>query len=149
MKHLSYKTLFANKETHKKEWFVVDADGQTLGRLATRVASILRGKHKPTYTPHADAGDYVIILNSSKIVITGNKLDQKSYINYSGYPGGKKEETGRNLLNRRPNAVIERAVKGMLPKNRLGRAMVKKLKVVDGATHDFAAQKPTTITLNK
>jgi large subunit ribosomal protein L13 len=148
MRHLSYKTKFANKETHKKEWFVVDADGATLGRLAARVATILRGKHKPTYTPHADAGDYVIVLNSSKINITGNKLEQKSYINFSGYPGGKKEETAKDLLNRRPNVIIERAVKGMLPKNRLGRAMVKKLKVVDGAEHNFSAQKPTAITIN-
>jgi large subunit ribosomal protein L13 len=148
MRHLSYKTKFANKETHKKEWLVVDADGATLGRLAARVATILRGKHKPTYTPHADAGDYVIVLNSSKINITGNKLEQKSYINFSGYPGGKKEETAKDLLSRRPNVIIERAVKGMLPKNRLGRAMVKKLKVVDGAEHNFSAQKPTAITIN-
>jgi large subunit ribosomal protein L13 len=148
MRHLSYKTKFANKETHKKEWLVVDADGATLGRLAARVATILRGKHKPTYTPHADAGDYVIVLNSSKINITGNKLEQKSYINFSGYPGGKKEETAKDLLSRRPNVIIERAVKGMLPKNRLGRAMVKKLKVVDGVEHNFSAQKPTAITIN-
>jgi large subunit ribosomal protein L13 len=142
MAQLSYKTLFAKKETHKREWFVVDATDQTLGRLASRVAGVLRGKHKPTYTPHFDAGDYVIIINSSKIKITGNKLEDKVYINFSGYPGGKKEETAKNLLARRPNAIIERAVKGMLPKNKLGNAMYKKLKVVDGDTHMYAAQQP-------
>lgn len=149
MKHLSYKTKFANKETFKREWFVVDAEGETLGRLAARVAMILRGKHKPTYTPHADAGDYVIILNSSKIKITGTKLEDKVYINFSGYPGGKKEETAKSLLARRPNVILERAIKGMLPKNKLGRAMYKKLKVVDGAEHQYAAQKPTLITVTK
>jgi large subunit ribosomal protein L13 len=147
MRHLSYKTQFAKNETYVHEWFVVDAADQTLGRMATRIASILRGKHKPTYTPHADAGDYVIVLNSSKIKISGNKLAEKTYINFSGYPGGKKEETAQSLLNRRPNVLIERAVRGMLPKNRLGRAMFKKLKVVDGDTHPFGAQKPKAITL--
>jgi large subunit ribosomal protein L13 len=142
MKHLSYKTQFAKKETHVREWFVVDATDQTLGRMCAQIASVLRGKHKPTYTPHFDAGDYVIVLNSRKINITGNKLEQKNYINFSGYPGGKKEETAKNLLNRRPNVLIERAVKGMLPKNRLGRAMYKKLVVIDGDTHPHGAQKP-------
>jgi large subunit ribosomal protein L13 len=147
MRHLSYKTQFAKKETHVHEWFVVDATDQTLGRLCAQVASILRGKHKPTYTPHADAGDYVIVLNSKNIKITGRKLEQKSYINFSGYPGGKKEENAQDLLNRRPNVLIERAVKGMLPKNRLGRAMYRKLRVVEGDTHHYAAQKPKTITV--
>ncbi len=149
MRHLSYKTQFAKKETHKHEWFVVDATDVVLGRLGTRVASILRGKHKPTYTPHADAGDYVIVLNSSKIVLTGNKLLEKTYIDYSGYPGGKKETTAEVLIKKHPNRVIERAVKGMLPKNRLGRAMYKKLVVIDGPEHPHSAQKPTTITINK
>ncbi len=145
MRHLSYKTQFVRKETHKPEWFVIDATNQTVGRMCANIASILRGKHKPTYTPHADGGDYVIVINSSKVIFTGNKLDQKSYINFSGYPGGKKEETARNLLNRRPNAVLERAIKGMLPKNRLGRKMFKKLFVYDGATHPHTAQQPKTI----
>jgi large subunit ribosomal protein L13 len=147
MRHLSYKTQFTNKETHVKEWFVVDATDQTLGRMCTRIATILRGKHKPTYTPHSDSGDFVIVLNSRKIKLSGSKLDDKQYINYSGYPGGKKEETAKDLLVRRPNVLIERAVKGMLPKNRLGRAMYKKLRVIDGDSHPFAAQKPKAITI--
>nr|MBP6455692.1 50S ribosomal protein L13 [Chitinophagaceae bacterium] len=112
MKFTSYKTKFANKQTHQAEWFIFDADGKTVGRLSTEIASILRGKHKPTYTPHADAGDYVIVINSSKLVFTGNKAEQKQYITYSGYPGGQKLESAKNLLARRPDAVIERAVKG-------------------------------------
>jgi large subunit ribosomal protein L13 len=147
MRHLSYKTQFAKKETHKREWFVVDATDVVLGRLATTVASVLRGKHKPTYTPHFDAGDYVIVLNSSKIKLTGNKLEEKTYIDFSGYPGGKKEETAKNLIKRRPNKMIERAVSGMLPKNRLGRAMAKKLIVIDGATHNHAAQSPKPLAI--
>jgi large subunit ribosomal protein L13 len=149
MRHLSYKTKFTTKHTVKREWFVVDAEGETLGRLAARVAMIIRGKHKPTYTPHDDAGDYVVVINSSKINISGNKLEEKTYINFSGYPGGKKEESAKSLLNRKPNALIERAVKGMLPKNKLGRAMISKLKVVDGSEHPFVAQKPKPITVTK
>lgn len=148
MRHLSYKTQFAKKETHQREWFVVDATDLVLGRMAAKVASVLRGKHKPTYTPHFDAGDYVIVLNSSKVILTGSKLDDKNYIDYSGYPGGKKEETARNLIKRRPNKIIERAVKGMLPKNRLGKAMVKKLIVIDGPIHEHAAQKPKELKIN-
>jgi LSU ribosomal protein L13P len=142
MRHLSYKTKFANKQTHKPEWFIIDANGMTVGRMCTRIASILRGKHKPTYTPHTDAGDYVIVINADKVVFTGDKLNQKIYINFSGYPGGKKEETARSLLSRRPEVIIERAVKGMLPKNRLGRAMYKKLFVYTGDQHPHTAQKP-------
>ncbi|HPI54776.1 MAG TPA: 50S ribosomal protein L13 [Chitinophagaceae bacterium] len=145
MRHLSYKTQFAKKETHKAEWFVMDATNQTVGRMCTRIASILRGKHKPTYTPHADAGDFIIILNADKIVFTGDKMNQKIYLNFSGYPGGKKEETAKDLLARRPEQIIERAVKGMLPKNRLGRAMFKKLFVYASAEHPHAAQKPKEI----
>ena len=143
MKFTSYKTKFANKQTHQAEWFIFDADGKTVGRLSTEIASILRGKHKPTYTPHADAGDYVIVINSSKLVFTGNKAEQKQYITYSGYPGGQKLESAKNLLARRPDAVIERAVKGMLPKTKLGRAMFKKLFVYSDANHPHQAQKPT------
>ena len=148
MRHLSYKTKFANKETHKAEWFVVDAAEQTVGRLCTRLASVLRGKHKPTYTPHADAGDFVIVLNAEKIQFTGNKLDQKVYLDYSGYPGGQKQTTARVMMNRHPERVIERAVKGMLPKNKLGRAMYKKLHVYKGASHPHGAQKPAELKLN-
>jgi large subunit ribosomal protein L13 len=143
MRHLSYKTQFAKKETHKAEWVVIDAAGLTVGRMCTRIASILRGKHKATYTPHADAGDYVIVVNAEKVVFTGDKLNQKIYINFSGYPGGKKEEVAKDLLNRRPEQIVERAVKGMLPKNRLGRAMFKKLFVYAGTAHPHGAQKPT------
>ncbi len=148
MRHLSYKTQFANKQNHKPEWFVIDASNQTVGRMSTRIASILRGKHKPTYTPHADAGDFVIVINADKVILTGNKLDQKVYLTFSGYPGGQKEETAKNLLARRPELVIERAVKGMLPKNRLGRAMFKKIFVYAGDTHPHGAQKPKELSLN-
>lgn len=145
MRHLSYKTKFANKETHQAEWFVIDATNQTVGRMATRIASILRGKHKPTYTPHADAGDFVIVINADKVVFTGDKLNQKIYLNFSGYPGGKKEEAAKDLLARKPEAIVERAVKGMLPKNRLGRAMYRKLHVYKGDQHPHGAQKPTEL----
>jgi large subunit ribosomal protein L13 len=145
MRHLSYKTQFVKKETHKAEWFLIDATNQTVGRMCAKIASILRGKHKPTYTPHADGGDFVIVLNSAKVVFTGNKLDQKNYIHYTGYPGGQRSETARNLVNRRPDAVIERAIKGMLPKNRLGRAMYKKLFVYSDGNHPHQAQKATSI----
>ncbi len=146
MRHLSFKTQFANKQNYKPEWFIIDAENQTVGRMCTRIASVLRGKHKPTYTPHADAGDFVIVINADKIKFTGNKLDQKVYINFSGYPGGKKEELAKNLLVRHPEMIIERAVKGMLPKNRLGRAMFKKLFVYAGSNHPHQAQKPVEFT---
>jgi large subunit ribosomal protein L13 len=142
MRHLSYKTKFANKETHKAEWFVVDATDQTVGRLCTKLASVLRGKHKPTYTPHADAGDFVVVINAEKINFTGDKLNQKVYLDFSGYPGGQKETTAKVMLGRHPERIIERAVKGMLPKNKLGRAMYKKLHVYAGASHPHGAQKP-------
>lgn len=146
MRHLSFKTQFVNKQNHKPEWFIIDASNQTVGRLSTRIASILRGKHKPTYTPHADAGDYVIVIHADKIQFSGNKIDQKVYINFSGYPGGKKEEVAKDLLNRRPEMIIERAVKGMLPKNRLGRAMFKKIFVYKGDSHPHSAQKPKELS---
>lgn len=142
MRHLSFKTQSANEKIVKRDWHVVDATDQTLGRMCTGIASVLRGKNKAYYTPHFDCGDYVIVLNSGKVKFSGNKLDQKEYQTYSGHPGGQKSETARNLLNRRPNAVVERAVKGMLPKNRLGRAMYKKLFVYDGAEHPHKAQQP-------
>lgn len=142
MRHLSFKTQSANEKIVKRDWYVVDATNQTLGRMTSKIASVLRGKNKPYFTPHFDCGDYVIVINSGKVVLTGNKMEDKDYITYSGYPGGQKIETARNLVGRRPNQVIERAVKGMLPKNRLGRAMVKKLFVYEDAEHPHTAQQP-------
>jgi len=139
---LSYKTESAKKETVERKWYVVDAEGQTAGRLFSRIAHVLRGKHKPSFTPHVDTGDYVIVINADKIRFTGNKLQQKEYIRYTGYPGGQRRETAANLLKRRPEAVIENGVRGMLPKNKLGRAMIKKLFVYAGSEHPHAAQKP-------
>lgn len=126
----------------ERKWYVIDASGQTLGRLASEVATLLRGKHKPEFTPHVDTGDFVIVINADQIVLTGNKLDQKKYRRHSGYPGGLKEMTYRDLLNKRPERAIEVAVKGMLPKNRLGRKMFTKLKVYQGSEHPHQAQKP-------
>ncbi|MDQ6843153.1 MAG: 50S ribosomal protein L13, partial [Bacteroidota bacterium] len=125
---------------------VVDGTNQTVGRMCAKIASVLRGKNKPYYTPHVDCGDFVVVTNCDKVKFTGKKLDDKIYINYSGYPGGKKEETAGELLKRRPDAVIERAIKGMLPKNRLGRKMYKKLYVYAGSEHPHTAQKPQSLT---
>jgi large subunit ribosomal protein L13 len=136
------KTYVTNPKEVEREWYVVDATGHTLGRLATRVAHVLRGKHKPIYSPAVDTGDYVIVVNAEKIHVTGRKLDQKIYYRYSGYPGGLKEITLRNLLQKRPTRVIKHAVRGMLPKNRLGRRMLAKLKVYAGPDHPHAAQQP-------
>jgi len=141
------KTYVTKKEDIQREWYVVDATGRTLGRLATRVARILRGKHKPIYSPSVDTGDYVIVVNAEKIHVTGRKLDKKIYYRYSGYPGGLKEITLRNLLQKHPTRVIEHAVRGMLPKNRLGRQMFKKLKVYVGPDHPHAAQRPGLLEL--
>jgi large subunit ribosomal protein L13 len=135
-------TTIVNSKDVKREWFVIDAEGQTLGRLTTRIATVLRGKHKPTYTPHVDGGDYVIVLNADKIVFTGKKLDQKQYYKYSGYMGGLRSWTARELLDTYPERIIESAVKGMLPKNRLARQMIKKLKIYSGTEHPHAAQEP-------
>ena len=139
---LSYRTISAKKEEVQRDWYLVDATGLTAGRLFTRIATVLRGKHKPSYTPHVDTGDFVIVVNAEKIRFTGKKLDQKEYQRYSGYPGGRKLETVRSLLNRRPTEVITRGVKGMLPKTKLGRAMHKKLFVYEGPEHPHFAQKP-------
>ena len=125
-----------------RTWYVVDATGQTVGRLATRVASVLRGKHKPTYTPFIDMGDHVVIVNAEKVVFKGNKLEEKMYRHHTGYPGGLKETTARDMMARHPERVLEQAIKGMLPKNKLGRAMAKKLKVYVGPNHPHEAQKP-------
>lgn len=141
------KTYVTKQESIQREWYVVDAEGQTLGRLAARVAHVLRGKHKPTFSPSVDAGDYVIVVNADKIQVTGRKLDQKIYYRYSGYPGGLREITLRNLLEKHPTRAIEHAVRGMLPKNRLGRRMFKKLKVYAGPGHPHAAQQPKPLEL--
>lgn len=145
---LSYKTVSANKDTVQKEWVLVDATDQVLGRLAARVALMLRGKHRPDFTPHVDCGDNVIIINAEKIKLTGNKAAQRKYIRHSGYPGGQKSETVESLLSRRPIAVVERSIKGMLPKNRLGSEMFRNLHVFEGPNHTHEAQKPKTIDLN-
>jgi len=142
MRHLSFKTQSANAKIVQRSWYVVDATNQTLGRMTSGIAAILRGKNKAYYTPHFDCGDYVIVVNSAKVKLTGNKTEDKEYQTYSGYPGGQKSETAKQLLGRRPNVVIERAVKGMLPKNRLGRAMYKKLFVYEGDAHPHTAQQP-------
>ena len=128
-----------------RKWYVIDAEGKTFGRLASRVASILRGKHKPGFTPHADMGDYVIVVNADRLVFTGNKLDQKVYYHHTGYPGGLKETTYRALMETRPEFALEHAIKGMLPKNSLGRQMIKKLKVYAGPNHNHEAQQPETL----
>ena len=130
------------KEDVVRDWWVIDAEGENLGRLATKVATVLRGKHKPTYTPHIDGGDYVIVINASKVNLTGNKLDDKIYYNHSGYTGGLRERTARTMRESYPVEMIERAVKGMLPKGRLGRQMYKKLFVYAGSEHPHMAQKP-------
>jgi large subunit ribosomal protein L13 len=130
-----------------RRWYVVDAEGQTLGRLATRIADTLRGKGKPEYTPHVDSGDFVVVVNAEKIQVTGNKLDQKMYYRHSGYPGGLRQRTLREQLNRRPTEVIRKAVKGMLPKNKLASAQITKLKVYAGPEHPHAAQNPEPLTL--
>jgi len=136
------KTLSLRKEDVEQKWYIVDAQGKTLGRLATQIASVLRGKHKPTFTPHVNCGDNVIVVNAEKIQVTGRKLTQKKYYRHSGYPGGLKEITLRDQLKKFPERVIEHAVKGMLPKNRLGRQMYTKLKVYAGPNHPHQAQQP-------
>lgn len=136
------KTYVAKPSTIEREWFVVDADGQTLGRLAAEVAKRLRGKHKPEYTPFMDTGDFIIVINASKVKVTGRKHSDKVYYHHTGYPGGIKSETFDKLLARKPEAVIEKAVRGMLPKGPLGRAMFRKLKVYAGQSHNHGAQKP-------
>jgi large subunit ribosomal protein L13 len=141
------KTFVAKPLEIQRKWYVVDADGKTLGRLATEIASILRGKKKPIYTPHVDTGDYVIVINAEKIVLTGKKLDKKMYRHHTGYPGGLKEITARELLKKKPEMLIKLAVKGMLPKNSLGRDMFKKLKVYSGSEHNHQAQKPEVLDI--
>ena len=142
MDYLSYKTKSERKEDVVRAWYVVDAEGETFGRLASKIATVLRGKHKPSYTPHVDTGDNVIVLNASKVRFTGSKMKDKQYVSYSLYPGGQKKITPEALMKKKPYAVMERVVKGMLPENKLGRAMFKKLFVYEGTEHPHAAQKP-------
>jgi len=141
------KTFMAKAEEVKRKWYVVDAEGKPLGRLASEVAKILRGKHKPTYTPHVDTGDHVIVINADKVVLTGKKLDQKLYRYHTGWPGGLKEIKYRHFLANKPEKAVELAIKGMLPKNSLGRAMFRKLKVYRGSEHNHQAQKPEKLDL--
>jgi large subunit ribosomal protein L13 len=145
MSKLHFTTKHANEATVQRNWYVVDGTNQTVGRMCAKIASVLRGKNKAYFTPHVDCGDYVIVTNCDKVKFTGNKLDEKTYINFSGYPGGKKEEIAGDLLKRRPDVIIERAVKGMLPKNRLGRKMYKKLFVYAGSEHPHTAQNPQNL----
>ncbi|MEM9919256.1 MAG: 50S ribosomal protein L13 [Bacteroidota bacterium] len=142
MDTLSYKTKSERKEDVVHKWYVVDAQNKTVGRLCSQIAHVLRGKHKPSYTPHVDCGDYVIVLNADKVRFTGKKWDQKEYITFSGYPGGQKRRTAKEQLAKKPIAIIEAAVKGMLPKTKLGRKMIKKLFVYTDAEHPHTAQKP-------
>ncbi|MEM8584051.1 MAG: 50S ribosomal protein L13 [Bacteroidota bacterium] len=142
MNTLSYKTKSANESTVERRWIVVDAEGEVVGRLASQIAHLLRGKHKPYYTPHVDCGDHVIVINAEKVRFTGQKMTKKVYLRHTGYPGGQRSITPAELLERKPFAVIEKAVKGMLPKNRLGRAMYRKLHVYSGTEHPHTAQKP-------
>ena len=141
------KTVSTRPEDVDRSWFVVDAENKTLGRLATEIATRLRGKHKPEYTPHVDTGDYIVVVNAEKVRVTGNKFNDKVYYRHSGYPGGIKEMNFKDMQDRHPERVIEKAVKGMLPKNPLGRAMFKKLKVYAGAEHPHSAQQPQSLEL--
>lgn len=140
------KTYMANPDKIERKWYVVDAEGQTLGRLASEVAKVLRGKNKPVFTPHVDTGDYVIIVNADKVKVTGKKMEQKIYYNHSEYVGGMKETTLKEMMAKKPERVLELAVKGMLPKGPLGRTMIKKLHVYAGPEHNHAAQKPEVLT---
>lgn len=149
MDSLSYKTISANAATVTKEWVVIDATNEVLGRLASEIAKILRGKNKPGYTPHVDCGDYVIVVNAEKVKLTGDKLTEKVYVRHTGYPGGQRFATAQDYLKKKPEFVIEEAVRGMLPKTRLGEAIFKNLKVYAGAEHPHAAQNPKAIKLNE
>jgi large subunit ribosomal protein L13 len=142
MSKLHFTTKHANAATVKRTWYIVDGTNQTVGRMCSRIAAVLRGKNKASYTPHVDTGDFVIVINCEKVTFTGNKLEEKLYDHFTGYPGGLKQETAKNLQARRPEVLIERGVKGMLPKNRLGRKMYKKLFVYAGAEHPHGAQQP-------
>ena len=149
MNTLSYKTVSANKATVEKEWVLVDAEGQTLGRLASVVALMLRGKHKTSFTPHVDCGDNVIVINAEKVALTGAKMTDKEYIRHTGYPGGQRSLTAEEVMKKNPVRMVENAVKGMLPKNRLGRALFKNVHVYAGTSHPHEAQKAKKVELEK
>ena len=149
MDNLTYKTVSANKDTVNKQWVLVDADGENLGRLASRVAILLRGKHKTNFTPHVDCGDNVIVINASKINLTGNKWTDKQYVRYTGYPGGQRFLSATQLFDKDPSRVIEKSVKGMLPKNKLGSILFRNLFVSSDSSHNHEAQKPTIINLKE
>lgn len=148
MNTLSYKTISANKATVNKEWVVVDAAGQPLGRLASRIALVLKGKHKPTYTPHVDCGDNVIVINADKVLLTGSKWNDRVYLSYTGYPGGQREMTPARLMEKGADRLMLKVVKGMLPKNRLGAALLKNLHVYAGTEHKHEAQNPKILDIN-
>ncbi len=148
MDTLSYKTISANKATANKEWILIDAENQVLGRLASVAANFLRGKYKTNFTPHADTGDYVVIINADKIRLTGNKWDQKEYIRHTGHPGGQRITPAKDLMAKKPTAMVEKAIKGMLPKNKLGSQLFRNLHVYAGSEHNHEAQKPKKINLN-
>lgn len=149
MDTLSYKTISANRKTVDKQWLLVDAEGETLGRLASKVAKLLRGKHKPNFTPHVDCGDNVVIINAEKVHLSGNKWEDKTYQRYTGYPGGQRETTASELLVKNPGRIVEKAIKGMLPKNKLGAELFRNLKVNVGTEHGQQAQKPTVFNLKE
>lgn len=142
MNTLSYKTISAKKEDVQRKWYILDAENMIVGRLSSKVASVLRGKHKPDFTPHVDTGDNVIIINADKVRFTGDKMKQKEYLSYSLYPGGQKRVTAEEMMERTPVKILEKSIRGMLPKNKLGNAMIKKLFVYEGTEHKHAAQKP-------
>ncbi len=148
MNTLSYKTVSANNKTVNKDWLLVDAENEVLGRLASKVAKLLRGKHKPNFTPHVDCGDNIVIINSDKVHLTGNKGDQKEYIRHSGYPGGQRSYTVSQIMAKKPTFIVEKAIKGMLPKNKLGADLFRNLHVYADNKHPHEAQKPTKINLN-
>ena len=148
MDTLSYKTLSANKETANKEWFVVDADGKTLGRMASKIAKVLRGKYKTNFTPHADCGDYVIVINAGKIVMTGKKMEDRRIFSHTGYPGGQKRISPAAMLAKDETSVVKHAIRGMLPKTKLGAAIFKNCYIYAGAEHDQEAQQPQALNLN-
>ena len=145
MDALSYKTVSLNKKSVEKSWFIVDVAGKPLGRVASEIAKVLRGKHKPSFTPNADCGDFVVIINAEKVGFSGNKLEQKEYISHSLYPGGQKRILAKNMMDRKPIFAVEKAIKGMLPKNSLGRAIFKNMFVYAGTEHPHEAQKPAEL----
>ena len=148
MDTLSYKTLSANKETANKQWFIVDAENQILGRMSSKIAKILRGKYKTNFTPHADCGDYVIVINADKAIMTGRKMENREIFSHTGYPGGQKRITPIQMLEKDGTSLVKHAIKGMLPKNKLGAAILKNLYIYTGTEYEQEAQKPTLINLN-